>query len=453
MPRVRLSYTGPQLEIFFPATPVRFNAIAKGRRFGATRGAAHACIEWALEGKQILWGDTISANIKKYFERYFQPALKDSDLQWEWRDRDQMLKIGNGFIDFRSADRPENWEGFGYHKIILNEAGIILKDRYLYTNAVLPMLMDHEGSELYALGVPKGKALRDGTEHPFYTIYKRGEEGAENYRSLRYTSHDNPLLSAEDIDELEKEIQRMSKGEEQQEIHGHFIDHSSGFEFFPTFTLSRHVKSVAYDPEKALHESRDINVIPYYPIGIAQIWEPEPGRWRVHFLKEYCQPPPFSTTALSCDAVIKDLKDGVFAGHKAGMFNYGDGTGKNRTAMADEEIRNHYDIVKKKYAPWRVNGSDRVVRTNPPHSKVRDFMNDCFAGIVPIEITFDPSMKTTINDLLNLKVGPDGSIFKEYETDGSGARYEKFGHCSQMVYYLVISAFKSYFSQHAKLAA
>ncbi len=452
MARVSLSYTKPQLEIFFPEKPVRFNAIAKGRRFGATRGAAHAAIEWAIEGKQILWGDTISANIKKYYERYFLPALKASDFEWEWRDRDQMLKVGSGFIDFRSADRPENWEGFGYHKIILNEAGIILKDRYLYTNAVLPMLMDFAGSELYALGVPKGKTLRDGTEHPFYTIYKRGEEGTENYRSLRYTSHDNPLLWEADIEELTKEISTMSKGEEQQEIFGFFIDHSSGFEFFTAFTLSKHIKTEPYDPAKALHESMDFNVIPHFPVGVAQIWQPEPGRWRVHFLKEYILIPPFSTTSWACDSLVKDLTTGDFAGHSSGLFAYGDGTGRNRTTMAEEEVRHNYDRVKSKLDRWFVHGSMRVVRSNPPHSKVRDFMNDCFAGIVPIEITFDPSMKVTINDMLNLKVGPDGSIFKEYETN-DGARYERYGHCSQMVYYLVISAFNSYFRQHAKLAA
>lgn len=454
MPRVRLSYTRPQLEVFFPAKPARFNAIAKGRRFGATRGAAHAAIEWALEGKQILWGDTISANIKKYYERYFLPALKASkDVSYEWSERGQMLKVGAGFIDFRSADRPENWEGFGYHKIILNEAGIILKDRYLYTNAVLPMLMDFEGSELYALGVPKGKTLRDGTEHPFYTMYKQGESGTDNYRSLRYSSHDNPLLTTADIEELSKEISKMSKGEEQQEVFGFFIDHSSGFEFFTAFEQSKHVVTEPYRPELALHETLDFNAVPYFPLLVSQIWQEKGGRWRVHFLKEYCLAPPMSTTALACDAVTKDLTDGLWKGHNAGLFYYGDHTGKNRSTMATEEVRHNFDTVENKHKQWLVNGSDRVLRANPPHTKARDFINSCFAGHIPVHITFDPGMKTTIQDLLNLKQGPDGSIYKEYENEKGVGRYERFGHCSQAMYYLVISAFHDLYHDMERLAA
>ena len=55
-------------------------------------------------------------------------------------------------------------------KIFLNEAGIILKNNYLYTNTILPMLMDYPDSQLIAAGVPKGKIKKDGTEHIFYTL-------------------------------------------------------------------------------------------------------------------------------------------------------------------------------------------------------------------------------------------------------------------------------------------
>ena len=41
-----------------------------------------------------------------------------------------------GVSDFRSVDRPENIEGFGYDKAFLNEAGIILRDEYLWYNAI-----------------------------------------------------------------------------------------------------------------------------------------------------------------------------------------------------------------------------------------------------------------------------------------------------------------------------
>ena len=231
--KIKLTYTPAQLQIFFEVPDnVKYIIVTKGRRFGATRGAAHAFIEWALEGKHLLWGDTIHSNIDRYFERYFIPALKllPNNIVWNYQKKEKKLNIGpfDGYIDFRSADRPENWEGFGYDVIFLNEAGIILKNKYLYANSVLPMLLDNERSRLIAIGVPKGKILKDKAEHPFYTLYKTAKSGAPGYKLFEYSSYDNPLLSKDEIAELEKEINRMSPGMVEQEIYGHFVDNVAG---------------------------------------------------------------------------------------------------------------------------------------------------------------------------------------------------------------------------------
>ena len=71
-----------------------------------------------------------------------------------------------------------------------------------------------------------------------------------------------------------------------------------------------------------------------------------------------------------------------------------------------------------------------------------------------IEVTFDPDMHTTIRDHQNLKAGPDGGILKTMVTDKkTGVRYEQWGHCSQAVYYEVISAFKSLYDEYEQIAA
>lgn len=222
--QIELTYTPAQTEMFFNTEDVRFLVVTKGRRFGATRGAAHACIEYMLEGKKMLWGDTINSNIDRYYERYFLPALKECDLKFHYQKQQKQLNVEDGYIDFRSADRPENWEGFGYDEIFLNEAGIILKNKYLYTNAVLPMLMDNPKSRLIAAGVPKGKKLKNGEEHPFYTLSKNAEIGMPGYKRLSYSSYDNPLMSPDEIKLLEDEIRRMSPSMVDQEIMGKFVD-------------------------------------------------------------------------------------------------------------------------------------------------------------------------------------------------------------------------------------
>lgn len=239
MSEARLKYTAPQIEFLFSHKPsAKFVIVPAGRRFGKTKGAANGCVEWILEGKKILWGDTISGNIDRYVDRYFKPVLT---FPHTYSSQKKVLtcELSGGYIDFRSADRPENWEGFGYDYIILNEAGIILKNDYLFTNAVLPMLMDSPGSKLIAIGTPKGKETKTGKEHRYYSLYRRGVSGDPLYQVFKYSSYDNPFLSQDDIKELENEIRLMNPAMVQQEIYADFVDGAAG-ELWDEVIIERH---------------------------------------------------------------------------------------------------------------------------------------------------------------------------------------------------------------------
>lgn len=229
----------------------------------------------------------------------------------------------------------------------------------------------------------------------------------------------------------------------------------TGMEFFYAFDSAKQVKKAyPYDPDIPLHITFDFNSAPYMTLLVSQIRQLPMGKWSVHFLKEYCFADPLSTTKAVCEALRGDLIRGCFQGLRAGIFYYGDGTGKNSTTMATEEVRHNYDVVEAILRQWLVNYSDCVLRRNPPHSKARDFMNDVYAGKLPIEVTFDPDMHTTIRDHQNLKAGPDGGILKTMITDKkTGVRYEQWGHCSQAVYYEVISAFKGLYDEYEQIAA
>lgn len=223
--QLNLSYSAAQNHAFFESQSLgRYRIFPKGRRVGFTRGAAHACIEWGLEGLAVLWGDTIAGNIRRYVERYFLPVLRQQGINHEWNVVEKTLKFPDtgGHIDFRSADNPENWEGFGYDRIVLNEAGIILQGengRYLYQNAVLPMMLDNPESELVAVGVPKGRAGL------YFELYKKAANGEPGYYTRTYSSYDNPWLSREAIQQLEADMRTIG-GEAlvEQEIYGKFMD-------------------------------------------------------------------------------------------------------------------------------------------------------------------------------------------------------------------------------------
>ncbi len=226
----QMLFTASQYKLFydFKRAQAKFFIVPKGRRYGFTSAAMSYVLGAILQHKheQILWGDTINANIDRYVERMLLPKCKELGLTpiWEKQRRQFRIKGSQTLVDFRGADRPENWEGFGYDLIILNEAGIILQDEYLWENAVKPMLIDNKHSRALISGTPKGK-MHKGREAVFYQLYQIGrDEFRHHYWSKTVTTYDNPFLSTENIDLL---IQDMPSSVRRQEIYGEFIDISN----------------------------------------------------------------------------------------------------------------------------------------------------------------------------------------------------------------------------------
>jgi hypothetical protein len=215
--QLSLTYHENQARIFFEAT-VRNKVIAKGRRFGLTLGFSQYSIEQLLDGRSILWIDTTAANIDRYVERYFVPILRRLPSgMWNWRQQMKELKVGDGVMDFRSADRPENIEGFGYSLLILNEAATILRDQSLWHNTLRPMVLDQRGEMLIG-GTPRGKGL-------FHQLWMKGQAGELGWASYHFSSFDNPFIDRQEIDDLAASMPEVVR---RQEIHGEFLDEAAG---------------------------------------------------------------------------------------------------------------------------------------------------------------------------------------------------------------------------------
>lgn len=222
MPRIQLPIKNypKQQEIF--DSVARIVVIDKGRRAGFTRGAANNTMRVALNGskKKGLWVDTVNSNIERYVERFFLPSLRllpSEQNLWKWQKQQKVLHIGNFYMDFRSVDNPENIEGFGYDYMILNEAGIILKDKYLWQNAIRPMMWDSD-CRVFIGGTPKG----GGGE--FEELYMRGIDPEQSdFSAFKLTAFDNPYVPDERIYE---DMKSMPQRVIDQEIYGKFLDDS-----------------------------------------------------------------------------------------------------------------------------------------------------------------------------------------------------------------------------------
>jgi len=218
---LKVTYHPSQAEVF--NDPAKVKVIVKGRRWGLTRGYANHTIEKMLEGvSPVLWTDTVNSNIDRYVERYFYPVLKDLPSKyWQWRQQKKELAIFDARLDFRGADQPERIEGFGYKLIILNEAGIILNDPYLWENAIRPMALDFN-PDIIIGGTPKGKNL-------FFQLATKAQDRQDprykDWKYFHYTSYDNPFVPKADIDALAAD---MPEAVRRQELYGEFLDEAAG---------------------------------------------------------------------------------------------------------------------------------------------------------------------------------------------------------------------------------
>jgi hypothetical protein len=430
---IELRYTQPQLEIFFEwPDGVRFKGVQKGRRFGATKGAANAIIEWCLEGiSPILWGDTIHGNIDRYFERYFLPELKKNEIEFSFDKAVKKLKIGNSVVDFRSADNPENWEGFGYMLIFLNEAGIILKNRYLWTNAVLPMLMDYPNSRLIAAGVPKGKILRDGTEHPFYSICKKTDD--PTYKIHKYSSYDNPLLGKSDIDDLAKEIGAMSESMVQQEIYGDFVEATADNPFFYAFDPAKHVsKEAVYDEKKQLYISIDFNLNPFGCI-FGHIWN-DGKKEHLHIFDE------MSISHGSVPEMIDQIKN-RYSKKLSTCFLTGDAMG-NRGEISQRDNASLYLQLQRGLG---LSPKQLRVLPNPTHENSRVECNYVLANFDDVKINPD-KCQGLVRDMKLIQCDSFGGIIKKNRKDVS--QQADLGDCKR---YFIHSFLRDWIYRNMKL--
>lgn len=221
IPPPKLTWTLPQKEIFFEAPKHgRIILVAKGRRLGFTRGAFQAIVKWLLQGLgPVMYCDFSHINIIRYVDQYLRPILRQLPANtWQYHGGMGRLTIkGRGYCDLRSAQNPSAVDGFGYRRIIINEAGIVLKDNKLFESSIKPTLIDHADSIAIIGGTPKSLNY-------FHELWQIAERGGTLYYGKRYSTYDNPFLSKDNIDALCAELPRHLL---RQEIFGEFISEGS----------------------------------------------------------------------------------------------------------------------------------------------------------------------------------------------------------------------------------
>lgn len=393
-------------------------ALQGGTRSAKTWSTLQFLIELCMEfsGMSIsICRETLPA-LKATVMKDFFAILEQEGLYKEENHNktDRIYSLNGNLIDYFSLDEPQKIRGRKRDILFINEANEVDVESWkqLLFRTSGKVIIDYNPS-MY--------------EHWIYDQVLTREDCA-----LLVTNHkDNEHLSEEQHNEIERykdfdyEYYRVFGLGERGKL-------KTGMEFFHAFNRAKHVKPCAFDTEFPVHLSYDFNVVPYMTELCCQIVNTD-KKMTFRFFREYCLSNPDNSGKAVAKAFLGD-----YAEYNPLIFYYGDAQGKKRIEGQGNKIR--FDDIEAELIKYLHADSDRVLRKSPNHFKARDFMNLLFAGFWPdIEIEIDPSCKELIKDLENVKVSIEGMHKERFNDKVLGVSYEKYGHTSQAMYYLIIS--------------
>ena len=221
---------------------------------------------------------------------------------------------------------------------------------------------------------------------------------------------------------------------------------ASGYELYKRYDPAKHLKSTKYDEMKPLHLTIDFNVVPYISASVWQMDRTGKG-FKFRKIKEYCLKSPNNTTESIGKAFARDYK-----GHVAGVYYYGDPSGKRRDTRMQQGA-NDFTILHKELKDFYP--KDRVLRKAPAVAARCRFMNALFHGqIEDCSIEIDNSCKHTDEEYRNVQEDMDGTKRKTRVTE-NGVSFEKYGHISDGDEYFLIpvleTQYKAFIGKKRKL--
>ena len=347
----------------------------------------------------------------------------------------QILFFGENYSEDKELNR---WKGLEVNGFLLEEINELQEKSF-------NKAIERAGSNVIANG-KQPKPIIIGTCNPAQNwikknVYDKWKIGTlpERWKYIPAKIFDNPFIPEDYI----RSLKNMPAFEYEVFVNGNWdIELKSGGEFYKSFDMNAHVKSISYDPEKALHISFDENVNPYITAVVWQIDKTD-HTTDLNMIAEFCLPSPNNTVRKLCDAIARQ-----YNGHTAGVFIYGDATSKKADTKL-EKGHNFFTLIRDYLIQF--NPVLRVPSSNPSVVMRGNFINTIFEkNYSGIAINIHTDCVNTISDFNNVKEDTDGTKKKEKERNpATGVTFEKYGHTSDASDYFICEAMKSEFHQYS----
>ena len=188
----------------FESSRHQVQVVLCSRGYGKTYWGCSLAVSVAQKRKSIIKIATeFATDLENLILPNFEEVLKDcpSDVRPVWKSSKSKWIFPNGSeISLIGLDRKPNGLR-GTHKvdlIILEEAGFISKLEQIYSSVIVPTTMHRPDCKIVLLTTPP-----EALDHYFWTFYDRAEQ--EGSLSV-YTIDENPMLTAAQIQKIEKDM-------------------------------------------------------------------------------------------------------------------------------------------------------------------------------------------------------------------------------------------------------
>ena len=203
------------------------------------------------------------------------------------------------------------------------------------------------------------------------------------------------------------------------------------------FNGSRHLipglKEKAYDPTKPLITVWDFNVAPQMSVLTAQV---DYDKKEVLILEELLGKPEEkenNTPALARKVRMKLYRDKQIGG----VDITGDPAGLQRSTTNEDGV-NNYTIIVDTFGKGILRPKVKLLHKQPPQVTRCEFINELFEEYGGWKILIDIRCRKLTQDLIYQTKNEDGTKNKQKVTDPkSGVKFEKFGHLSDCLDYLL----------------
>lgn len=215
-----------------------------------------------------------------------------------------------------------------------------------------------------------------------------------------------------------------------------------GNRYYHSFKKGIHVTNVERLSNLPDHLGFDFNLVPYMTLLCIQFNETD-NEYQVRVFKEYCLSHPRNTTEGVAYAYLNEHEPlGI-----RDIFYYGDAMGtRGIEGFGDEFTR--FEPVRKVLFKYITDVSDRTTRYNVGVQKRQLLVNKILSGLIyvgikKVRLMVDESCIELIKDMELLQEGVNGK-HKEKAKDEMKRSYEKYGHTSDTLEYVLCEIFESY---------